>query len=177
MQLTPTQIIILSLVASGLTQLFKLVADRLGWKPGREIQNVILFVVALVPAYIWMRPELPVGGDPVELATALLTAALEVVGFAGLIYNFLLARVVFPAIKLAPRTMILLLVVGSLLTLGFAGTLLWWDTCVQKPVVFPASGGGTYTVCTTPLWVHYCPVDPDIRLYSAGGWYAECRLP
>ena len=99
--MTPEQIIIVGLIASLITQILKLISDKLGYKPGSEVQMVLLFLVSMVLAFIWTAPELPPISDPIQFALALLDLASGVVGFAALIYKLLLEKVVFPAIKLA----------------------------------------------------------------------------
>ena len=100
MQLTVEQVLLVGFIASVITQLLKFLADKANVNIGQEVVNVILFVVAVGLGFLWMRPDIPVGGDPMELAKVLLEAALGVVGFAGLIYNILLAKIIYPRIKL-----------------------------------------------------------------------------
>ena len=98
MELTVEQVLLIGLVASVITQLLRFLADTANVSLGQEVVNVILFVVALTLGFLWIRPGIPVGGDPMELAKVLLEAALGVVGFAGLIYNILLQKVIYPKI-------------------------------------------------------------------------------
>ncbi len=98
MELTFEQVLLVGLIASAITQFLRFLADKANVNLGQEVVNVILFVVAIALGFLWMRPEIPVGGDPMELARVLLEAALGVVGFAGLIYNILLAKVIYPRI-------------------------------------------------------------------------------
>ena len=98
MELSVEQVLLVGFIASVITQLLKFLADKFNFKMGQEVVNVILFVVAVGLGFLWMRPEIPVGGDPMELAKVLLEAALGVVGFAGLIYNILLAKIIYPRI-------------------------------------------------------------------------------
>ena len=101
MELTLDQIVLVGAIASVATQVLKVISEKLGYSPSREVANIILFVVALVLGFFWMRPELPVSGDPMELAQILFEAALGLVGFASIIYNLLLEKVVFPRVRLA----------------------------------------------------------------------------
>ncbi len=101
MELTLDQIVLVGVIASLVTQVLKIISERLGYSPSREVANITLFVASLVLGFFWMRPEVPVSGDPMELAQVLLTAALGLVGFASLIYNLLLEKVVFPRVRLA----------------------------------------------------------------------------
>ena len=98
MELTVEQVLLVGLVASVITQFLRFLADTAGVSLGQEVVNIILFVVALTLGFFWMRPGIPVGGDPMELARAFLEAALGVVGFAGLIYNILLKKVIYPKV-------------------------------------------------------------------------------
>ena len=98
MELTVEQVLLVGLIASVITQFLRFLADKANVNLGQEVVNVILFVVALTLGFFWMRPEIPVGGDPMELAKVLLEAALGVVGFAALIYNILLKKVIYPRV-------------------------------------------------------------------------------
>ncbi len=98
MELTFEQVLLVGLIASAITQFLRFLADKANVNLGQEVVNVILFAVAVTLGFLWMRPEIPVGGDPMELARVLLEAALGVVGFAGLIYNILLGKIIYPKI-------------------------------------------------------------------------------
>ena len=100
MSLSPEQLLIIGLIASVATQLLKLAADRLGFTPNQVIVNIALFVISLVLAYIWGAPDLPPLSDPAALAVAILEAAAAVAGSASVIYNVLLDKVVYPAVRL-----------------------------------------------------------------------------
>jgi hypothetical protein len=101
MELSADQIIVVGLIASVVTQLLKLLADKAGFKPGKVVVNIGLLIVAVVLALFWGGFNAPApGGDPMEFAVALLEQAIAVFGFASLIYNLLLKDVVYPAIKL-----------------------------------------------------------------------------
>ena len=98
MELTVEQVLLVGFIASVITQFLRFLADKANVELGQEVVNVILFAVAVTLGFLWIRPEVPVGGDPMELAKALLEVALGVVGFAGLIYNILLQKVIYPKI-------------------------------------------------------------------------------
>ena len=92
MELSPEQLLLIGLAASILTQIFKLIFDKAGWKPGAEIQMVILFVVAfgLTAAFFWQAFL----ADPIGSLTS-------IVGVAVAIYKLLLEKVVFPAVRMS----------------------------------------------------------------------------
>jgi hypothetical protein len=97
MELTVTQITLLGTAASVITQLLRLLANKFGWKPGREMVNIGLFVLALGIGVFWFGIPVIGGDDPFILSTEILQAALSVVGAAGLIYNVLLNKVLLTA--------------------------------------------------------------------------------
>ena len=92
MELTATMIVIIGVVSSFLTQIFKLIFDKTGWKPSSEWQIVILFVVgvALALAFFWQ-----------DFLANPITGIAAIMGVAIVIYELLLKKVVFPAIRLA----------------------------------------------------------------------------
>ena len=98
--LTPEQIVIVGLVASLLTQVFKFAADKLGFSPSAEVKIAVLFAISVGLAAIFGLPQLPPIGEPFEFAKALLEAAVSVLGVAALAYKLLLEKVVFPAVRL-----------------------------------------------------------------------------
>ena len=98
--LTPEQIVIVGLVASLLTQVFKFAADKLGFSPSAEVKIAVLFAISVGLAAIFGLPQLPPIGEPFEFAKALLEAAVSVLGVAALAYKLLLEKVVFPAFRL-----------------------------------------------------------------------------
>ncbi len=100
MELTPEQIMLIGLIASGVSQVLKILLEKLGYNPGRVVVNVGLFVVATALSFLWARPDLPPIEDPAAFAVALAEAAVAVFGFGSLIYNLLLRDTVYPAIKL-----------------------------------------------------------------------------
>ena len=91
LELTAAMILLVGLVASFLTQVFKLIFDKTGWKPSSEWQVVILFVVAvgLGLAFFWKEFL----ADPIVGVAAIM-------GVAVAIYELLLKKVVFPAVRL-----------------------------------------------------------------------------
>ncbi len=97
MELDPTQLIYIGVFASVVTQGLRLLANRFGYKPGRVVVNVGLFVLSVpLAAAFFGLPEVG-GSDPMELAQALIVGAATVFGASALIYNTLLDKVVLPA--------------------------------------------------------------------------------
>ena len=104
MELTPTQVILLGIVAAIVAQAFKLIAAKLGKPVDRKIITGVLFVVAVVFGWIWGNPTLPAfpafADDPGAFAVlvvawlgALIEAASGIIGVAVGIYNLLLEKV------------------------------------------------------------------------------------
>ena len=93
MELSLEQIFVLGLLASVLAQGVKLIAAKWGKDTGKIVASIVVIVASVALSYFWMRPEIPPATDPMQLAIALLQAALSVFGFAVLIYNFLLAKI------------------------------------------------------------------------------------
>ncbi len=100
MELSPEQIMLIGLIASGVSQVLKVIVEKLGYKPGRVVVNVGLFIVATALSFLWARPELPPIDDPMAFAIALSEAAVAAFGFASLAYNILLKNVVYPFVRL-----------------------------------------------------------------------------
>lgn len=101
-ELTAAQILIIGFVASFITKVLQVILTR--WPkyyPGLFVMNIFLFVISVILGLLWFHPVLPVAGaDIPAFATAILNTALVIVGAAGLIYNWLLKSIVFPAVRL-----------------------------------------------------------------------------
>jgi hypothetical protein len=94
MELTAAQLVLIGLVATVVSALLRLAVAKFG---GVEIQkgwmSVIAYVLSVVLAVAFMWPlELPAGSDPSQFVAALLALATSVFGFATLIYNVLLDK-------------------------------------------------------------------------------------
>lgn len=97
------QAAIMGVVASALVFAFNLYAKYQNKKLPREFLTVLVYAISVVLAWIWSAPalpNLPIGAGPSELAQAYVTFALAllnqgalVLGFATLIYNWLLKKV------------------------------------------------------------------------------------
>lgn len=97
------QAAILGVIASGIVFALNAYAKYSGKMLRREILTVIVYAVSVVAAWIWSAPALPTlptGADPSTLGSAYISfglALLEqgalVLGFATLVYNWVLKRV------------------------------------------------------------------------------------
>lgn len=94
MELTALQLLIIGAVATALSAVLRLlVAKFKGVEIGKGWMSVIAYVVSIVLAVVWLWPlQLPAGGDPSEFVAALLGLASSVFGFATIIYNVLLSK-------------------------------------------------------------------------------------
>lgn len=114
-ELNASQIMILGFVATIVAAGINLYLQKRGQKPGRRWITVGLYVIAVILAYFWAKPLLPVFpvfpapvddpgafaslvivwlGNMVVFLGELIAAASSVVGFATMIYNVLLKQVV-----------------------------------------------------------------------------------
>jgi uncharacterized membrane protein len=104
MELTFVQLAILGLVATVIVGILNLLAEKGGIHLARGWVTAILFVIAMILSFFWQPVALPAfpvwAGDPAVFALALLTftgtlasAAGVVVGFATVIYNWLVKKV------------------------------------------------------------------------------------
>jgi hypothetical protein len=90
MELNVGQLYLVGLVASLLAQIIKIVGARFDWFPSRRVITIVAFVVSVALAFIFWRPVIPAGTDPMELAGLILSAATMVLGAAVGIYNVVL---------------------------------------------------------------------------------------
>lgn len=119
MELSSENVIVIGLVAAVLVQGIKLAAAKLQKPIGRKAITVIIFVIAVVLAFIWFTPVVPafpvVGEDPLVFAIAILAwlaqliaLASAVLGVATGIYNLLLEKV-FDKLKIGKEKIVSLL--------------------------------------------------------------------
>jgi uncharacterized membrane-anchored protein len=95
--------VLLSVVASGLVFALNFIAKSNGKKISREWLTLFVFGLSVVVAFLWSAPalpSLPSGTDPAQVsqaymdfANALITQGSIILGFATLIYNWLLKRI------------------------------------------------------------------------------------
>ena len=96
MVLDVTQLAIVGIVASVITQGLRLAANHLGWNPSLAQTNLGLFGVAIgLGAGFSGLPEFA-GSDPAVIAQTIVAAATQVVGVAVLVYNVLLKKILRP---------------------------------------------------------------------------------
>lgn len=97
------QAAIMGVVASVVVFIFNLYAKYQNKKVPREVLTVLVYAISVALAWLWSAPalpSLPTGSGPSELGQAYVTFALAllnqgalVLGFATLIYNWLLKKV------------------------------------------------------------------------------------
>lgn len=90
--LDPGKLYLIGLVATVVAQAIKIIYARLGKDVSKRLITIIAFVISVILAAIWYRPELPSPVDPMEFALALISAATTVLGAAVAIYNVLLEK-------------------------------------------------------------------------------------
>jgi hypothetical protein len=95
MELTVLQLAIIGLVASLVTQVFKVIFAKAGWKPSGIAQMFILVAVSslLAAGFVFQS-----GGWPALEGEAIFAFASAIIGVAAVVYNLLLKKVVFPAL-------------------------------------------------------------------------------
>src|SRR5512146_2477762 len=94
MTLTPEQLILIGLVATVAAYLLRLLAIQLfKTKIDRDWVTGIAFVLSLILSVLWMLPTLPPVVDFGSLVAVLVDKAAAVLGFATIIYNVLLERI------------------------------------------------------------------------------------
>jgi len=91
--LDPGKLYLIGLVATGVAQVIKVIANKRGKKPSKRVITIVAFGLSVGFAALWYRPELPPATDPMELALALVSAATSVLGAAVFIYNVVLEKI------------------------------------------------------------------------------------
>jgi len=90
--LDPIKLYLIGLVASGVSQIIKIIANKFGKKPTKVGITLIAFGISVVLAAMWFKPVLPPITDPMQFALALVAAATSVLGAAVGIYNVVLEK-------------------------------------------------------------------------------------
>lgn len=85
-----------------LAQVFKMIAAKYGTELGRLWTTIIVFVLSLGIAFVVVRPELPSCTDIGQCMTELVTIAGALTGFATLVYNTILERLL-PKLGMTPK--------------------------------------------------------------------------
>ena len=98
MELSLLQAAAVGTLASVITQGLRLVANRFDYRPNREQINIVLFSVSLVLGVAFFGVPEVAGTDPLEVAQALTSAAISIVGAAALSYGLLVKKVLLPAV-------------------------------------------------------------------------------
>ncbi|MHA2201908.1 MAG: hypothetical protein ACXABN_18745 [Candidatus Thorarchaeota archaeon] len=102
MELTPEQVIIVGLVASGLAAVVRLIVAKWGNKViTKDWMTVIVSAVALILAVVFNIPNLPVYTDPLQYLGEWTVLLASYLGAATAIYNIILDKVldVFPSLQ------------------------------------------------------------------------------
>jgi hypothetical protein len=102
-EINPEQALILGLVASGVVFVLNLYFKAQNKKLPREVLTVLVYAISVGLAWIWSAPSLPTlptGTDPAEISQAYVAFAITllnqgalVLGFATMLYNWLLKRI------------------------------------------------------------------------------------
>lgn len=91
--LDPEKLMLLGFIASALIQIFKWIAQVKGTELDPKHVRAVVFAVSMGMGWYWIRPVIPVDADYMELALALIAGLGVIGGFAKLIYDVLLERV------------------------------------------------------------------------------------
>lgn len=93
MELTPEQVMIVGFVASVLSVIVKLISAKLGVNLSKAWMTVIVGGVSLVLAVLFNLPAIPAYSDPLQYLAEWLTILSGYVGFATIIYNIVIDKV------------------------------------------------------------------------------------
>lgn len=94
MELTPEQLILISVVATVLTAALKLLANWQGYKPSKAVLTSVLSVLSIVLAVLFDVPELPVYDNLLQYLGDWISTISPYIGVATLVYNYLLDKLV-----------------------------------------------------------------------------------
>ena len=92
MELDPSQLALLGIVASVITALLRFVAGKFGYTVPTNVVKIAVFAVSVAVTVIWAKPTVEFSSDPLEFATNLAAAAVAVMGMARASYEVLLGR-------------------------------------------------------------------------------------
>lgn len=91
--LDPAQLMILGIISSVIIQVFKWIAEVRGTELDPRYVRAVVFAVSMGMGWYWIRPDIPAGADFMDLALAIFAGLGVIGGFAKLIYDILLERV------------------------------------------------------------------------------------
>jgi hypothetical protein len=92
MQLDPGQLAILGVVASVIAAVLRFISGKFGYELPSNYAKLLVFIVALVATFVWVKPAVEFSADPMQFAGNLLAAAVAVMGAARASYEVLLGR-------------------------------------------------------------------------------------
>jgi hypothetical protein len=92
MQLDPGQLAILGVVASVIAAVLRFISGKFGYELPSNYAKLLVFIVALVATFIWVKPAVEFSADPMQFAGNLLAAGVAVMGAARASYEVLLGR-------------------------------------------------------------------------------------
>jgi len=93
MELTAQQIMLIGFIASLLSVGVKLFSAKFGIELSKAWMTAIVAVISIVLAVLFNLPALPVYTDPMQYAAEWIALASGYVGFATIIYNILIDKV------------------------------------------------------------------------------------
>lgn len=94
MELTPEQLILISVLATVLTAALKLLANWQGYKPSKAVLTSVLGVLSIAMAVLFDVPEVPAYDNLLQYIADWLALLTPYIGAATLIYNYLLDKLV-----------------------------------------------------------------------------------
>jgi len=93
MELTPDQLVIIGLLASGLTALLKFLLNWKGYQPTKVVLTTVVGVLSVALAILFDIPQLPIYADLLQYVGEWLALLSAYVGAATLIYNYIIDKV------------------------------------------------------------------------------------
>jgi len=100
-ELSPEQIVLIGLIASAIAQILRFLFAWQGIQLSKLGITILLYVVALGLAILWNPPAFPPISDFPAFMTFLVNYVGGVVGWATIIYNVILDKIVLPYLKIS----------------------------------------------------------------------------
>ena len=94
MELTPDQLLIIGLLASGLGAILKLLANWKEYNPSKAVLTTVVSVLSVGLAVLFDVPQLPAYTDLLQYVSEWLVLLSAYVGVATLIYNYIIDKIV-----------------------------------------------------------------------------------